>query len=126
MSQSDSHPQASPPPSNKRRRTDSERVQDPDIWMSDGNIIIATVDFSDDERPTYVLKCHKSLLARHSQVFEDLFHIAQPSVDDEYEGIPLVTLSDSYKDVKGLLRMLYDFRSVSAPPLCHIETTVCI
>ena len=80
--------------------------------MSDGNIIIAAVDTTDDDRPTYMLKCHRSMLSRNSEVFRDLFELPQPSVAEEYDGLPVVALTDSYKDIKGVLQMLYDFRYV--------------
>lgn len=97
-------------PSNKRRKLDIERRQDPDVWMSDGNIIVAAADLTDDDKPVYMIKCHKSVLSLYSPVFEDLFKLAIPSDTEEYEGLPIVTLTDCYKDVKGLIRMLYDLR----------------
>ncbi|KAI0699087.1 hypothetical protein BC835DRAFT_1412739 [Cytidiella melzeri] len=95
----------------KRSRIDTERefVHDTNIWMSDGNVIIAVEDPDDDLKRTYAFKCHMSVLAKHSNIFEALFTLPQSQDDAEtYDGVPLVVLPDPYQDVKELLQMLYD------------------
>lgn len=94
----------------KRRRVDSELAaeQDRDIWFDDGNIIVATTEETDDANVTHLFKCHKSLLSKYSPIFRDVFSLPQLFGGEEYEGLPAVLLPDPYKDVKGLLRMLYD------------------
>ncbi|KAI0345780.1 hypothetical protein BDW22DRAFT_913150 [Trametopsis cervina] len=84
-------------------------LQDPDIWMDDGNLIIAAMDEVGDKTATYLFKCHKSVLERQSQVFQALLSMpASSSSEDTYNGLPLVHLTDPYKDVKGLLHLLYE------------------
>lgn len=57
----------------------------------------------------YGFRVHQSVLSKHSPVFQDLFSLPQSADAENYEGIPvLVTLTDPYKDVKGLFRMLYN------------------
>lgn len=99
----------------KRQRLDRTLVPDLDLWMEDGNIVIAAVDESSEDKTTYVFKCYKGLLSKHSPVFRDLLTLPQPSnadSEDSYEGLPLITLTDSYKDVKQLLQLLYYPRCV--------------
>lgn len=100
----------SPPSAQKRKRTGNDKLQDPDIWLSDGNVIITAVDLTDDDKPVYLLKCHKSFLARHLVVFKDLFGLPQPPGREEHDGLPVVALTDCYQDVRGLLGMMYDLR----------------
>ncbi len=97
----------------KRRRTGRNFVRDTNLWMEDGNIIIAASD-TDESEPTkeemtYVFKCHRSILSKQSKVFEGLLGIP-PSTEtqDMYDGLPLVMLPDAYRDVKKLLAYLYE------------------
>ncbi|KAI0345779.1 hypothetical protein BDW22DRAFT_1353371 [Trametopsis cervina] len=107
----------------KRRRVEEELVKDPHIWMDDGNVAIAAVDRDDDtkeEKTTYVLKCHKSVLAKQSLVFETMFSMPPSGEhEDMYDGLPLVRLTDSYNDVKSLLRILYGEIPVGSPDVAH-------
>ena len=77
--------------------------------MEDGNIIITATDEASEDKTTYAFKCHRSVLAKQSKVFEGLLTIP-PSTEagDLYEGLPLIALSDPYADVKGLLHLLYE------------------
>lgn len=96
---------------NECRRIDLEMKRDPDMWMGDGNVVIAAVDETGEEKGIRLFRCHMSVLAKHSTVFEDLFALARGLDAEEYEGLPLVTVTADCNDVKGLLRILYD-------PLC--------
>ncbi|KAI0345782.1 hypothetical protein BDW22DRAFT_1353373 [Trametopsis cervina] len=86
-----------------------EPVQDPELWMEDGNVIIAAVDDISERKTTHIFKCHKSVLAQQSEVFLSMFSIP-PSLNakDLYDGLPFVRVTDSYKDVKRLLQLLYN------------------
>ncbi len=93
----------------KRRRVSLELVQDPDLWIEDGNVVIAVADETSEEKIMRGFKCHRGVLAKHSQVFAGLFSIPPSGeAEDVYDGLPLVTLPDAYADVKNLLRFLYD------------------
>lgn len=90
-----------------------EFTRDDDLWMEDGNIIIAATDetaYDSEEEPlTYVFKCHKSVLSRQSSIFNEMLCIPpSKNVDDICDGLPLVTLPDPYQDVKAALHLLYE------------------
>ncbi len=82
-----------------------ELRQDPDLWFSDGNIVVA---MKDEGNVTWGMMCHQSILSKHSSVFEGMFGLKPPPDSERYEDIPLVSLPDSYADMKELLQMLYD------------------
>ena len=83
-------------------------VHDNDIWMEDGNLIVAATDGSSEQKTTYAFKCHRSILSKQSTVFEGLLGIPPSNAaQDVYEGLPLITLPDQYTDVKQLLCSLY-------------------
>lgn len=98
----------------KRRRIDQsgELVPDPELWLEDGNVIITAIDepaSTSGESTTYGFKCHKSVLAKQSSVFQTLFAMPpSAAAADVYEGLPLVALTDRYADVKGLLHYVYE------------------
>lgn len=95
----------------KRRRVSHELVQDLDLWMADGNVVIAVADNTSNETIMRGFKCHCGVLAKHSQIFEGMFSIpASSDAGDLYDGLPLVALPDAYVDVKTFLRLLYDPR----------------
>ena len=85
-----------------------------DFWFNDGNIILIAQNAA--------FKVHKGQLARHSEVFNDLFSLPQPSnpppspslqtssgtADDLIDGCPFVILQDSPSDVFYFLSALYD------------------
>lgn len=100
--------EAGPSSGIKRPRLDHSFVQDPHLWMNDGNIIVTAVEETEDDKTTYAFRVHQSLLAKHSPVFQDLFTVSNTAKLKRYEDIPIVALPDPYKDVKGLLQMFYD------------------
>lgn len=66
-----------------------------------------------------LFRVHKSLLARHSGFFHDLFTLPQPeadggslpvhaSGDSDIEGCPVLRLHDTPEDVANLLTALVD------------------
>lgn len=78
-------------------------VQDPSIWLEDGNIVIAA-----GANPTMLFKCHRSVLCKHSDVFDGMFALPISDAVERYDGVPLVQLPDPADDVCALLSMLYD------------------
>lgn len=81
-------------------------IQDDDIWMSDGNLVIAVP--CEDEDTVHIFKCHKSILATRSSVFESMFTLPQTETTETYEGLPVVQLRDDPKAMKALLKFLYN------------------
>lgn len=78
------------------------------FYFDDGNLVIRSSE--DVEQRTTIFRIHKGVLALNSSVFAGMFTLpdAGPSVQDTYDGIPLVTLTDSVEDLEGLLSVLYD------------------
>ncbi|KLO16690.1 hypothetical protein SCHPADRAFT_937718 [Schizopora paradoxa] len=85
------------------------------LWFLDGNVVLAT--------DVYLFKVHKGVLSLQSTVFRDMFDLSNAvistdggneieSVQDTYEGVPLVTLvGDDGEDVAHLLRAVYEPRN---------------
>lgn len=78
------------------------------IWYTDGSVVI--------KAENTVFRVHASLLSQHSAMFNDMFRLASP-LDDQVEGCPIVSVTDSAKDWKIVLTALYD-RCVSQNVWC--------
>ncbi|KAF7329394.1 hypothetical protein MKEN_00201000 [Mycena kentingensis (nom. inval.)] len=74
------------------------------LWFDDGNIILRA------ENTIYRL--HKSILSAHSEVFRDLFAVAQADVSEQIEGCPVVCIPDNAVEVTSFLRAVTDPRRV--------------
>ncbi|KAH6907635.1 hypothetical protein BKA70DRAFT_1563108 [Coprinopsis sp. MPI-PUGE-AT-0042] len=77
------------------------------VWLPDGNIVLQT----EDKR----FRVHKSMLAKHSTVFDDMFKVPQPAESrtrgKTLEGCSLVRLQgDASHHWEWLLQLLYDGR----------------
>lgn len=87
-----------------------------ELWMEDGNIVLATQSFD-------IFKVYRGILDRHTRIFRDKHAIPCPKdvIDEEiYEGVPIVRLTDDWMDVTHLLHVLLDrkyFASFYEPPL---------
>ncbi|KAJ7784387.1 hypothetical protein B0H16DRAFT_1709109 [Mycena metata] len=75
-------------------------------WLDDGNVILAT---SADENPT-AFRVHRSVMARHSEVFESMFLVPQPATDvvETMDGCQVVRMWDSPVELSNLIVALYD------------------
>lgn len=94
-------------PPTKRRKTSNEEdangVISPiqsDIWFDDGSVIL--------QAESTQFRVHRTMLARHSSVFRDIFHGPQPHDESLIEGCPIIPLSDSAEDIRLALIALYD------------------
>ena len=91
-------------------------IPDKEIWMSDGNIIIAAVDEAKNER--YLYKCHRGLLSKTLPVLGEMFEAdlssgcVTSSASEHYEGLPIIRLYDERVHVQQLLQVIYDPRRV--------------
>ncbi|KAI0820490.1 hypothetical protein BC628DRAFT_1396658 [Trametes gibbosa] len=72
----------------------------PEYWFNDGSIVVVAQETG--------YRIHKSILARHSEVFCDLFSVPQTSADDHLDGCPVVRISDPSVDFSNLLKAFYD------------------
>jgi hypothetical protein len=89
----------------KRRRPDESR--DEDLYFEDGSVVISANNVDGD---LVYFKVHKSVLAKQSTVFKDMFSLPSPSDIDTYDGLPLVHVHDDAKDFKQFLQAIYDPR----------------
>lgn len=75
-------------------------VHHPDFYLLDGSVILILQGTA--------LRVHKSVLARHSEVFNGMWDVPQPSSSDIYDGCPSVSLSDSLDDFVEVVKVLYN------------------
>ncbi|KDR71365.1 hypothetical protein GALMADRAFT_254142 [Galerina marginata CBS 339.88] len=71
----------------------------PEFWLYDGSIVFSVENT--------LFRVHQTILAKHSEVFADLFTVPQPDGEDTVDGCHLVHLQDSEKDFEDLLRAVY-------------------
>lgn len=84
-------------------RQNQARVHQVGLWFDDGNIILIAEDTP--------FKVHRSLLSNKSEVFRDMFSLPQPHILDDSElmdGVPVVYMSDNWRDLAFVLKALYD------------------
>ncbi|TDL16693.1 hypothetical protein BD410DRAFT_776904 [Rickenella mellea] len=80
-----------------------DRKQHPTLWFDDGNIVLTT--------NISRFRVHRGLLSMNSPVFADMLSMPQPDrIEDGYEGLPVVEISDNDADFTHLLRFFYDHR----------------
>ncbi|KAH9925146.1 uncharacterized protein B0H18DRAFT_933899 [Fomitopsis serialis] len=105
-------------PPRKRSRKDSEcssRSQpdsrgsfsrDKQFWYDDGNIIVVAQDVG--------FRVYKGMLSRPSEVFRDMFSLAQPapnqSREQTPEDCPIVHVTDTADEMRSLLMILLEGR----------------
>ena len=108
------------PPTQKRKRLEKSVDEPPpiepvrsDIWYEDGNIILQAEGVQ--------FKVLKSILARSSSVFEDMFSIPQPpsSGADTIDGCAIVNLSDSAEELGYVLQALFTNECVTVVSLTY-------
>lgn len=97
-------------PAAKRKRAEGSTLQraiQSEPWLKDGNIVL--------EAEGNQFRVHRSILANHSSIFEDMFAMPQPSATNEselVEGCPVVKLSDTAADLQYVLKALCHRRCV--------------
>ncbi|KAH9922084.1 uncharacterized protein B0H18DRAFT_846023, partial [Fomitopsis serialis] len=74
---------------------------DEDIWYPDGDVVL--------EAQGHVFKVYQGLLALNSDVFRDLFAIAQPKAVETIDGCPVVHLHDHPIELRHLLQVLFEY-----------------
>lgn len=80
-------------------------LRDPRLYSEDGNIVLSAKDARDR---TVYFRLHKSILAKHSPIFADMFALPPVSTSDVYEGVPLVEMPDDADTLRRLIALLYD------------------
>ncbi|KDR83241.1 hypothetical protein GALMADRAFT_113452 [Galerina marginata CBS 339.88] len=90
----------------KRKRVDSTTevdvpaIRSSDFWFEDGNVVL--------QAQSKQFRVHRSVVARHSTVFRDMFSLPQPEGDDLLDGCPIVHVTDASKDWEKLFTILYN------------------
>ena len=69
-------------------------------WLEDGNVVLVAGKTA--------FRVLRSVLSKHSSVFEDMFMIPQPPDAETFEGCPAIQLQDADHDVEVVLRALFD------------------
>ncbi|KAK7005780.1 hypothetical protein R3P38DRAFT_3039555 [Favolaschia claudopus] len=86
-------------------------IHDSKFYYDDGNIVLAAKDESEND---VYFRLHKSILAKQSPVFADLFILPTPSNMELYDGVPLVKMAgDSASDLREFIELLYDPQRIS-------------
>ena len=70
------------------------------LWFQDGNIVLLAEETA--------FKIHRSMLARHSSVFRDMFELSQPSSEEVVDGCPVVRLHDSSHELADFIDVIYN------------------
>ena len=81
-------------------------VRHESMYLSDGDVVLAAEQYP---TTTVLFRVDKIYLARNSAVFRSMFTLPdRPSVNELYDGVPKVRLSDDADDLARLLAALYD------------------
>ncbi|KAJ7061527.1 hypothetical protein C8F01DRAFT_1057450 [Mycena amicta] len=81
-----------------------------DLWFEDGNIVIQAGNAQ--------YRVFRSVLARHSSVFQDMLSFPQPQDAELVDGCSLVRLPDSEVEVTPFLKALFDPEFFLPFPAC--------
>ncbi|KAM5541948.1 hypothetical protein V8D89_004258 [Ganoderma adspersum] len=102
--------------------------RDKDVWLSDGNIVAIA-----EKKVAFWV--HKSILSLRSEIICDLFSLpdGDAATTETMDGCPVVHISDSPNDIRGLLLVLwcgknyYYNRDVLVPvPFKVLASLVCM
>lgn len=73
---------------------------DTQVYFDDGNIVLVV--------GVTCFRVHRSLLAKYSPIFRDMFSLPQPEDQETYDGVPMVELQDDPDILRALLRVIYE------------------
>ncbi|KAI0074102.1 hypothetical protein K474DRAFT_1602155 [Panus rudis PR-1116 ss-1] len=78
------------------------------FYFPNGDIVLSAPR-GENATTKEMFRVHMFMLAHHSPVFSDMFACsdADSSINDKYDGAPLVELSDNAQELTELLRILY-------------------
>ncbi|KAF9071185.1 hypothetical protein BDP27DRAFT_1291582 [Rhodocollybia butyracea] len=92
-----------------------------DPWFEDGNIILVPQEDPESSESASEarlgFRVHRGVLARHSEVFQDMFELPQPDTLDDndndnevswYEGCQVISMYDIPIELSNLVKALYD------------------
>ncbi|TCD63697.1 hypothetical protein EIP91_005102 [Steccherinum ochraceum] len=85
-------------------------------WLEDGNIILVAEGTA--------FRVLQSILSNSSEVFRDMFSVPQPTDAEKLDGVPVVQMPDSKRDLSRVLNALFDGGNLYLGQQPHF-TTVC-
>lgn len=101
--------------------TGTKLVPHADLWFEDGSLIC--------QAENILFRVHRSILARHSVCFQNMFSMPQSTTDSGFpdvtfkgtdgERTPVIFLHDTAEDVGNLLTALYDIDGPYVTLNCH-------
>ncbi|KAH9481044.1 hypothetical protein JR316_0005563 [Psilocybe cubensis] len=96
----------------------SHITRSPDLWFNDGTVII--------QAETTHFRVHRDFIARHSEVFCDMFKIPQPADESSKEPCQVVEVfGDRAKDWENLLKAMYNcYNTQKLPEEYPIERVI--
>ncbi|KAH8823693.1 hypothetical protein DL96DRAFT_1615243, partial [Flagelloscypha sp. PMI_526] len=76
--------------------------QDPDLWYSDGGVVL--------QAGNSLYRVYQGILSKQSSVFADMFSLAQSGneISDKYEDCPLIVMYDDESEAADFLRCIFD------------------
>ena len=81
------------------------------LYLNGGDIVLSARDGSDGR---VLFRVDKRILSHHSPVFAGMFTLpCPPGVNEEYDGVPLVSLEDDGDGVAEMLGFMYNSSCVS-------------
>jgi len=75
-------------------------VRHPEFYFSDGSVVLVLENTA--------LRLHQSVLGRHSEFFNGMWDMPQPSTPETYDGCAAVFLPDSLDDFVDIVKVLYN------------------
>ncbi|KIP05783.1 hypothetical protein PHLGIDRAFT_486230 [Phlebiopsis gigantea 11061_1 CR5-6] len=75
----------------------------PTLYIPSGDIILS----SEREDMINLVRVHRATLSYHSPAFQDLFALPPTSVNETYDGVPVVEMQDSFEELAAFLEVLY-------------------
>ena len=70
-----------------------------------------------------VLACHKAALSENSAVFQDLFAATGAGTGVTFDGVPVIDVTEGFRDVDWILNLVYDSQSTAQGLLDEAGTT---
>ncbi|EPQ57627.1 hypothetical protein GLOTRDRAFT_127984 [Gloeophyllum trabeum ATCC 11539] len=70
-----------------------------DLWFEDGTVVL--------QAESTIFKVHRTILARNSTFFKDMFSNAEPDKGEQHNGCPLIIVQDKSSDMTLFLKAMY-------------------
>lgn len=79
------------------------------LYFPDGDIVLSADVTKGISRSTILLRVHRFMLSHNSVIFRDMFSVpTNPEVNEVYDGVSVVRMSDNGEDLACLIGALYD------------------